>query len=315
MRYGQVATAHLTFPFHPRDTIPGSMLDLQDTIGFALIGAILASTLYGLSIAQTVFYFKKYPGDRISLKMLVIFLLLVDTAKEVVIAQDAFFYLIQVHGNPLYLAEVPRSFGAWVVLSGIAVFLVQGFYISNIWIVMNLGRYRLLFTIAATILILLCLGGNLASVHDIYNTDTIGAALAGVISPTLIEISAALAADLYIATILCYTLHDAKRGFSSTESLLSRLITYAASRGLTLCVLQIAQLVLYIRSYETGNEALLLCSWTQSTLYVNSLLAALNARKHLRDLPGRTSSTLSAFAAFQESGLQDVQDSHNQECA
>lgn len=119
--------------------MPGSMLDLQDTIGFALIGAILASTLYGLSIAQTVFYFKKYPGDRISLKMLVIFLLLVDTAKEVVIAQDAFFYLIQVHGNPLYLAEVPRSFGAWVVLSGIAVFLVQGFYISNIWIVMNLG--------------------------------------------------------------------------------------------------------------------------------------------------------------------------------
>lgn len=90
------------------------MLDLQDTIGFALIGAILASTLYGLSIAQTVFYFKKYPGDRISLKMLVIFLLLVDTAKEVVIAQDAFFYLIQVHGNPLYLAEVPRSFGACV---------------------------------------------------------------------------------------------------------------------------------------------------------------------------------------------------------
>ncbi|KAI0769341.1 hypothetical protein BD413DRAFT_557603 [Trametes elegans] len=60
--------------------IPTSLVaPLQDLFGCALVGFPIATTVYGITVLQTFLYYRRYPNDRISLKILVGTLCVMDT--------------------------------------------------------------------------------------------------------------------------------------------------------------------------------------------------------------------------------------------
>ncbi|EIW52143.1 uncharacterized protein TRAVEDRAFT_53571 [Trametes versicolor FP-101664 SS1] len=57
---------------------------LDDSLGAVLLGIILGSMLYGLTVHQTYRYFKLYPKDALYLKSLILVILVFETLHTVV---------------------------------------------------------------------------------------------------------------------------------------------------------------------------------------------------------------------------------------
>ncbi|KAI0734002.1 hypothetical protein C8Q72DRAFT_507133 [Fomitopsis betulina] len=103
--------------------------------------------------------------------------------------------------------------------------------------------------------------------------------------PGLWSLSAAFVTDLYITSILCYTLNHQKRGIQRTDSILTRLVIYTINRGAILCLASFVAIVLWVIDSKRGTaytEAI--SAPGQGTLYANALLAVLNVRNHLGHL-------------------------------
>ncbi|KIK61213.1 hypothetical protein GYMLUDRAFT_243864 [Collybiopsis luxurians FD-317 M1] len=100
---------------------------VANSFGAALIGAVVAAMLYGLTTLQTYFYFMNYPGDKIQLKILVWALWLIDSLHtalgmspstshltksfdSLAVTYCVYFYLVMNFMNPSGLANINWAF-------------------------------------------------------------------------------------------------------------------------------------------------------------------------------------------------------------
>ncbi|PCH35455.1 hypothetical protein WOLCODRAFT_145820 [Wolfiporia cocos MD-104 SS10] len=104
------------------------------------------------------------------------------------------------------------------------------------------------------------------------------------------QLSTLLADDLLLPAILCYVLHGYENGFTSfkqlnnTEDMISKLVMFALERGVLMCAMDIGILVNVLNDRDNGTA-------TGYIVWVNSVLASLNARRYLRKL-GTSSSQI-----------------------
>jgi len=243
----------------------GVDLHLQDTIGCTFIGILFSTILHGLTLAQTTFYFTRYSADAISLKALVVILLILDTAKEMIIVQLLWNYLVESHRVPEALAILPSTYGAQHVLAAVAVLLVQCFYLKNIWHISPGNKCRTLLAALGTLLALVSFGAGMGLVWGMYQTRFFKQALALVTRAGFTQLGSALITDIYIASSLIVILHGSRTGFRPTDTLLSKLILYAVDRGILLCTVQIVQLVTYVHDYKNGTVTTEIAYFPQST--------------------------------------------------
>ncbi|KAK0490259.1 hypothetical protein IW261DRAFT_4161 [Armillaria novae-zelandiae] len=107
-------------------------IDINDTFGALLIGALVTMVTYGISTLQAYFYLMTYPQDSTGTKYFVGLIWGLDTVHVVFMCHTMHHYLIAGFGNPAYLVEITWSLTSSILINVIVSFLVQCFFALRI---------------------------------------------------------------------------------------------------------------------------------------------------------------------------------------
>ncbi|KAJ8589401.1 hypothetical protein M405DRAFT_791740 [Rhizopogon salebrosus TDB-379] len=255
-----------------------SAQDLGNTFGALFIGVTLAAILFGLTNVQAFIYLQTHSGTRMTVyKLAVIGLWILDALHLALITHCVYYYLIINYANTSALLEIVWSFKLQFIIDFLIIFGVHVLYACRIWII-NQGRSKALPVTVVTILIL---GSGVATViiWEMYQchvfTDLIG--IEWSIYTTL---GAITFVDFVMASSLCYLLVTSRTGFSSTDSLLTKLVAYVINTG---CLTSVFSMIALITcAVMPGNLISISIGFLIATLYVNSYIALLNARYYLQ---------------------------------
>jgi len=101
-----------------------------------------------------------------------------------------------------------------------------------------------------------------------------------------IELVCSLVCDLAISATLVYYFSILRVGMEKSKFILQNLIILSVNMGVLLCLVTVVTIILF--HADAGTFVSLGPHFILSKLYVNSLLATLNSRKHFRALADRT---------------------------
>jgi len=101
-----------------------------------------------------------------------------------------------------------------------------------------------------------------------------------------IQLVSSMACDIAISASLVYYFSTLRVGMEKTKHILQYLVILSVNTGVLLCLVTAVTLILF--QVESGTFITLGPHFVLSKLYVNSLLATLNSRKHFRDIANRT---------------------------
>ncbi|OBZ76948.1 hypothetical protein A0H81_03405 [Grifola frondosa] len=266
---------NITVDIRTNPTVPSS----NHTIGSALIGALFSMILYSCTCVQAIYYARKYPGDRFVLKALqVLFLWIFDTAICL------YRYVVQFHANPIALLAVPMAFAAEFALVTCMEFLVQCYFIHNIWHLLQGKWFNYPLTVAALVLAIISLGAGAAVTYGLATVETLPLGLQNIKASGTLQSATCMVANAYITILLCLTLRGSKSDFKRTNRLVNKLIVYSMNRGFLTLAMQLCALVLYVTAINKGSLVWVIFHMSGAKIYINSLLAGLNVRRHLREM-------------------------------
>ncbi|KAF8075270.1 hypothetical protein FPV67DRAFT_1665992 [Lyophyllum atratum] len=248
-----------------------SHLVLDNTLGAAFIGVVVAAVLHGVSCVQAWYYYT-HQKDTWPTKALVSgaehlyaivtefhlkvgAVMTFDTIHQILISHTVYTYVITNYDNPAHLGTLVWSLLVEVLFNGFTAVLVQGFLTMRVW---RLSNRNIWFTSAVTILVVGEFGCVVAFGAMSLHFRTF-AELQSLKYLSIAVNALAAAGDVLIAAILCTLLHRSRTGFHRSDTMINKLIVVAGNT------------FLYIAFFFCIGR-----------LYSNSLLATLNARKMIR---------------------------------
>jgi len=265
---------HATGSPRPGDTTFYSIL---------FIGFVIATTLYGVTLLQGLYYFRTYTKDSWNLKLLTLVILFLDTASTVLQAQYIYFYMIQNFGNYAELAYGPLTLRIESSIPTLTVLLVQSFYIHQIW---KISRNKY-YVIVLEILVLVAFALGFVVFVNVVGSSSVATGLSRTVR-VVGSIPHALYTfiDIMITASLCWLLHSRRTGIKRTEKLVDRLIILAIDRGLVTAIAQFCHLIL--NAPFPGKLWFFAVHESIAKLYTNSYLGMLNVRGYSKTIGGET---------------------------
>ncbi|KAJ3483958.1 hypothetical protein NLI96_g5961 [Meripilus lineatus] len=303
---------------------------IHNTLGSLLLGNLAAGMFFGITIVQTHLFYVRGQQDHLAIKVLVSplaalqhlrlisiegFLALVRSSFETdaidcnetslsriidafhLIAMSHSIYGFAVTNFGKYSALLFPDWGilAMVATGGISDAIVRGIYTFRIW---RLGGNVWLVTLI-TMASLFVLGNVFAFIveakmlKDMISIARVSWILyLGFVAPAI--------ADVFITLTLIVTLKHRRTGLEHTDSIIDALIYYSVQSGALTCILALICLVTHIlKPYTYMSFGVY---FLMPKVYLNALLATLNARKGLRSSRGRSRGrelVLMAFSKFQ----------------
>ncbi|KAH9926038.1 uncharacterized protein B0H18DRAFT_360826 [Fomitopsis serialis] len=263
-------------------------LDLNPTVGSVFIGALFSALFYGSTLAQVAYYSWNYlRRDRLLVKILVFSTLALDTAITISDVGITWSFVVQGHGQLLALIVVPKLYAVQYAMLRATICIVQIFYIHGIWqLLEQFGttyKMRLAVTIPPLVLSLLALAFGFVGVYD---TATHGWIISNTLRPDVVPSAvnncAAAGADICICAALWWTLRSRMTGFKHTDNLIKTLTVYIVNRGILTTVIQIVNLGMFLSSIAPSTLTWFIFNCAGVKMYVNSMMAVLNARQHLK---------------------------------
>ncbi|KAJ7473464.1 hypothetical protein FB451DRAFT_1249334 [Mycena latifolia] len=250
---------------------------LDATMGAWLISLFLASILYGIALLQAYLYFFWYTKDHWGIKTIITSLLIFETLHITLFFYGAYAALIDNFGNFERINEITCTDSTHLAAGFVSAFLVQMYFAYCIYTLSP--KYRIM-PICIVILALLQLGSGIAQT---VTTMQLGlfSLLDKTKSTTTIQAVSTLACDMGITACLCFTLDSKRSGMKTTDSLVNMLMINAVNRGMLTAFAAALNLVLFFTVPHTFWFFIGLIP--SSKLYMNSMLATLNTRQHIRD--------------------------------
>jgi len=207
------------------------------------------------------------------------------------VSHTIYWYTITNFTNEEALLSIPWSIMCSVVADNISDMVIRSFFCRSIW---HLSNNRPLACIISVLVFLTFVDG-------------MGLGIKGFAIHTFAEFAAiswllysgfaiALVCDFLIAGSLCYYLFTSRTGYKGTDSLINILSTYAINTGLVTSIFCALCFITYAAMPD--NYIFLAFYFPLSKLYVNALLATLNARGRLREKSAASSFTLSKRTAL-----------------
>ncbi|KAH9923644.1 uncharacterized protein B0H18DRAFT_1120290 [Fomitopsis serialis] len=260
----------------------GLDLHLNDTVGCIFIGILFETILYGLSLAQTQYYFHEYPSDRLHIQILVAF---------VWYDRNSFIWdiLVTNHANLNAFTQFTNPFITEFFLASLIVLIVQLYYVYSVWRFMIHKWHRFPLAVTMGTLALLSFSGGVGSffastpfvlpkfrsLHLSTVNPDLAASLDRAEVAASIQTVTAFVTDVYIAAALSIILHGKRTGFSGTDSLITKLVAAAIHRGIITALMQLLHFATYIGTLNDGPNKLIwaLFHFPGSKIYTNSLLA------------------------------------------
>ncbi|KAJ3515202.1 hypothetical protein NLJ89_g1902 [Agrocybe chaxingu] len=245
-------------------SLSGLIPALDNSFGAIFIGMTIAGGLWGITTAQTYWYYTTYPKDPMGWKLLVAVVWALDTVHQALISSLLYHYLITNYFNPYSLDRL------------LPALLVQCFFLFRIWR-LSKGKWYLLILPAFFIgskfvvgVVWIAKAATRTSITDANNRYH-----------TLVQYAqgSAMAGDILLAGTMVYLLYTSRTGHKHSNSMINKLMLYAINTGAVTSICAILTLMCVLAfpgTYIYG--AFYFCV---GRLYVNSMLASLNARKPL----------------------------------
>ncbi|KAF5364577.1 hypothetical protein D9758_005642 [Tetrapyrgos nigripes] len=276
---------------------------LDNTLGAVIVGFAAACCVYGILITQVFTYFSNYPEDRLVYKILVIVILLLETADQAMIGHICYFYAVTNFASILALtqARVTWSFilqqtvgavvGAIVkFMFGLRVwrFSNHNFLITGFILFLTLGGLgtALAFTFKAfqlpgvfaviqlQVISFAFLGSDMKLINCcasfLHNNKTLGTTSLGI----------GVLTDIVTAASLCYFLNRLRTGHRNSDTLVNSLVRYAINTGVLTSTVSLTTLILY--NVMPTNMVFIATYFVLSKLYAISFMATLNTRRVVR---------------------------------
>ncbi|KAF9465638.1 hypothetical protein BDZ94DRAFT_1253580 [Collybia nuda] len=250
-------------------------LVLDNTMGAAFIGVVVAAALLGVSLVQTWYYFT-HQKDNWPLKSLVAAVMCFDTVHQMLISHTVYIYVITNFNNPAQLENLVWSILVEVLFNGFTALLVQSFLTMRVWRLSNKNIWLtsvVVALVAGEFGCVIAFGAMSLGFRTFAELQTLK-----YLSITVNALAAA--GDVLIAGILCTLLHRSRTGFHRSDTMINKLILFAVNTGFLTSLFAVASLISIVVAGETFLYiAFFFC---MGRLYSNSLLATLNARKMIR---------------------------------
>ncbi|KIK59133.1 hypothetical protein GYMLUDRAFT_44883 [Collybiopsis luxurians FD-317 M1] len=259
------------------------MSSLNSTLGVLEIGILISGVLFGVVTCQVYIYHKNFPKDSLWLQIgLVDGMWLLELGHTICIFHALYFYSVTGNGNPRALAVAPKSLSIAVILHGVTIVLVQGYFTYRIY------RFSQKPYIVPIISILLMFAQLLA-------VSTLCAEAVIVASKSLplylqkwewlllTTLWLRVAADLTISSSLVYFLiKQRNNAYKSTVVVVDRLIRWSIETGIITSMLGIILVIAYLT--DKHNFAWLALFMVLPKVFSNTLLANMNSRASLRGI-------------------------------
>ncbi|KAI0713001.1 hypothetical protein C8Q72DRAFT_210630 [Fomitopsis betulina] len=261
---------------------------LNQTVGYIFIGLIFELLFYGVSLAQTVYYYHEYPTDQFKIRALVAIVWVLDTVRTCCDLEFLWAYLVNAHADLAGLSAFTKPAVAEFFFAGLITLIVQLYYIYSIWHFMSAKWTRIGLTASMVLFALLSFAGGLVSVYDFTPDFLVAGTLDRMKIPASIQTVSAVVTDVYVAIALTIILRKKRTGFRATNSLISILVAFAIQRGVLTALMQLLHFATYIGTFNDGasNLTWALFHFPGGKIYTNSFLAVLNIRHWLRESPG-----------------------------
>ncbi|EMD35694.1 hypothetical protein CERSUDRAFT_96803 [Gelatoporia subvermispora B] len=250
----------------------------DNTLGACLLGVIVASIFYGITVLQTYMYYRRYQHDGKLLKSTIglLFTRLLDTIHEVFAIHVIYTVLVTRNGSPTALSAPPWSVVVNVLLTGISDVIVRLLFCQRLW---KFSSNR--FVVLPVFLGNACtLAGAIAFVVKAATLDSF---------PTFKTVSwtwylalvSGVATDLILATSLVFYLWKSRTGFRRTDSMVQVLIMYCIN---TTLLTSLCETTCFITLATMPDTFVYYTFFTiLPKLLLNSLLATYNARDTVRE--------------------------------
>ncbi|KAK0471242.1 hypothetical protein IW261DRAFT_1612212 [Armillaria novae-zelandiae] len=258
---------------------------LGKTLGAVYIGAMLSSILLGITALQAVIYYKKFPHDPWYYRYSVAALWMLDMLHVALNTHAIYFYLIDSFGDYLALDSSPVGvlrFSSFVVLLGLAssdgsaILTAPGFdqcsSLSSAFkhsTQCDCGNLVIIFTVLYL--------GLLYKLSHISSLPTISKTVDGTFATST-------SVDFIISGAMFYYLHKSTTitQFESTITLILSLMRVVVISGLATSACSLLALMTFVTLPNT--LVFFAIGFILPKLYINSLLAMLNARdKNVKD--------------------------------
>ncbi|KAH7915193.1 hypothetical protein BJ138DRAFT_1176726 [Hygrophoropsis aurantiaca] len=256
-------------------------IDLSPEFNALYVGITLAVALTGITVVQAWTYVNDNMDSWI-LRSFVALLLMADIGTTFLDVQVMHNCLITNFGNLAPLAVTTKEGLAEFILTLIVVFLVQGFFVTRIYMLQKEKWWNpVIILLFATV----ALGTGAVALADLVKHPSV-LVLATAENKIMFSITGSFSAvaDIMITASLTMLLSSAKTGMQRTNTVLQKLIVFIVSRGLMVSVTQVLFLIVYlIRPDRLWWVPL---HFISSKLYVITMVAMLNERSQLRSKRG-----------------------------
>ncbi|KAI9443469.1 hypothetical protein H4582DRAFT_2126550 [Lactarius indigo] len=235
--------------------MPGSpVVDIRSSFGAAFIGLLVSTTLFGLTIAQTMMYFWHYRNrDPKTLKFFIAFVTIMDGFHAILCAYVIYWYLVLNFGNLENLSSSMWVLNFQIVISIIVGASVEFYYARRVYVVSQ----SLVCPVLIVVLVIIasffgiCELPALRSLFRPWMTFKLCLPVFTVKETVLKRFSnfhpltwiscagmgAGVLADLLVAASMCRSLYHMRTGFARTDSIITTLMAYSINCGLLTCIL------------------------------------------------------------------------------
>ncbi|KAJ7583662.1 hypothetical protein C8J56DRAFT_1055403 [Mycena floridula] len=250
-------------------------MTFDTTIGAAFLGGVFTSILYGVTCVQTFIFFRSERKNSPVVNYLIAILWFLDTIHLAFVIHPLYYYMVTNYTNPASLAHIP-TIPAGIILTATTDTLVRLFFTFRVWRLSGENRWLTLPLLFSVLMVEVSgIGyGIKALIHPSYHQlGQIAYLLYGAFSFSVLD-------DFWIAATLCYYLRKSRSGIRTTDSLLSVLMAYTINTGIITTIFELTCFITY--AAMPNNYIFLAFYFPLSKLFLNALLASLNARSSLK---------------------------------
>ncbi|KAK0489890.1 hypothetical protein EDD18DRAFT_1187348 [Armillaria luteobubalina] len=253
-------------------------MEFDNTLGALLVGGLVAMALWGITCVQGYTFFTTNQKDLRAFKVLIAFLIILDTFDSVLNGHILYTYLVKNYLNPLAIYVPTWYVVLHVAITSISDFIIRSMFARRVYRLSSGNKAITLWIAAVSAMDLVCgivITAKAFGISSYLQLDTLSALL-------YLNFAAGTTSDLSVALALCYYLYTSRTGFQRTDSLINILMAYTVNTGLVVAV----DAMLGIVTYAAMPHNLIFLGFylLLSKLYLNSYLASLNARQGLREM-------------------------------
>ncbi|KAJ7457875.1 hypothetical protein FB451DRAFT_1406731 [Mycena latifolia] len=243
---------------------PAPAPNVELLFGPMLIGVLLNTTLYGVSLVQMLMYYTRYKRDRKWFRYLALYLLVAETANTVFDIGLIYEPLIVRYGQlKSLLCVILRPDAAVTVAISTPVQLFIAWRIKML-------TESYFFPVLIALLSIISLGGGISvtvmvSLHPDY------AGFENFHPFVITWLSSTAACDVILSGALIYSLYTRKTGARTTDRYVDRIIRLTVQTGSITAVTALLDLLVFL--FTPGTTLQFIWDFPLSKLYTNALLS------------------------------------------